>query len=122
MTLYRNTPDYLAGIQEELSQREPLFHRPAFDMSREALEALIDASFWEVGASGRCYDRAFVIDTILQRAADPADDAWESRDFYCQELAPDHYLLTYTLHQETHITRRASIWRWVASGWRIVYH
>jgi hypothetical protein len=38
-------------------------------------------------------------------------------------LAEDVYLLIYTLLQDRErVTRRATIWRRTADGWKIVYH
>jgi hypothetical protein len=44
-------------------------------------------------------------------------------DFRCRELAPDVYLLTYTLLQDhTRRTRRSTIWQRTDAGWKILYH
>ncbi|MDM0038967.1 hypothetical protein QTH89_21215 [Variovorax sp. J22G21] len=48
--------------------------------------------------------------------------SWEAREFFCQELAPANYLLTYTLHQGHRVTRRATLWRRVSERWQVVYH
>jgi hypothetical protein len=56
------------------------------------------------------------------RYSEDREDEWEAEDFHCQEIAPDNYLLTYTLHQGSRITRRSTIWRRTVNGWRIVYH
>lgn len=56
------------------------------------------------------------------RHAHPHEDSWETSDFHFMQLAPDHYLLTYTLLQGERITRRMTIWRRAADGWKIVYH
>jgi hypothetical protein len=113
----------LADVLAELSQREPIFHRPEFGTTRRDFENMTDPGFWEVGASGRCYSRPYVIDTLVQRHAAPHRDVWQTRGFHCTQLAPDTYLLTYTLVQdETRVTRRATIWRRTTEGWKIVYH
>ena len=79
--------------------------------------------FWETGASGRRYSREFVLDELERRYSTPHDDVWETRDFYCRKLAEDVYLLTYTVLQDhKRLTRRATIWRRTADGWKIVYH
>ncbi len=118
----RKTEARLLPILEELVQREPIFHRPELGVTREAFEAMTDESFWEVGASGRRYSREYAIDTLLARHASPHEDQWETRDFFCQELAPSLYLLTYTLAQGDRVTRRSTLWRKTDSGWRIVFH
>ncbi len=84
-------------------------------------------AFWEVGASGKCYNHEEVITLLLGRYATEPVDAWETEqwkttDFRCQEVAPYIYLLTYQLQQKTRITRRATLWRLEAESWKIVYH
>ncbi|WP_061533061.1 DUF4440 domain-containing protein [Collimonas arenae] len=118
----RITEMRLMTVQDELSAREPIFHRPEHGTTRADFERMMDAEFWEVGASGRRYSRAHVLAILEERYATSIDEHWETRDFFCQEIAPDTYLLTYTLLQESRTTRRATLWRRVAGGWRIVYH
>ncbi len=107
---------------KELIKREPIFHHPKYGTTRKDFENMMEESFWEVGASGREYSREFVLDVLEERAKNPVEDKWETVDFYCMELAPDNYLLTYTLHQGERITRRATIWRRHGNDWKIVYH
>jgi hypothetical protein len=79
--------------------------------------------YWEVGASGRRYSRNFVLDELEKRFSAPQADVWETRDFQCRKLSEDTYLLTYTLLQDNQrLTRRSTIWRKTADGWKIVYH
>ncbi len=83
---------------------------------------MTDASFWEVGASGQLYSRSYVLDTLEKRYAGPVEDKWETKDFFCQEIASHTYLLTYTLLQGPRTTRRATLWRRSSEGWKILYH
>jgi hypothetical protein len=107
----------------ELKRREPIFHRPEFGTSRSDFERMTSEDFWEVGASGRRYSRAVVLDELEKRWAGSHTDVWETSDFRCQKLAPDVYLFTYTLVQDhKRRTRRSTIWRRTADGWKIVYH
>jgi hypothetical protein len=118
-----STDPALLSVLEELTQREPIFHRPELGTSRAALEDMTHPEFWEVGASGRRYSREFVLAELEKRYQHPAEDIWETSDFQCRELAPDVYLLTYTLLQN-HIrkTRRSTIWQRTGSGWKILFH
>lgn len=117
------TDSSLDKVLEELKAREPIFHRPEFGTTRRDFENMTDASFWEVGASGQRYSRADVIDILVQRHATPRSEVWEAEGFHCTELAVDTYLLTYTLVQDrSRVTRRATIWRRAAEGWKILYH
>lgn len=114
-------------VLEELKQREPIFHKREYGTSREAIENMTTASFWEVGASGKRYSREYVIELLLERYGQQAIDDlevenWATKDFCCQKIAANSYLLTYTLIQGTRITRRVTIWRYENETWKIVYH
>jgi len=118
-----NTDAQSADILVELSQREPIFHRPEFGTSRADVERLMASDYWEVGASGQIYDRAFVFDELQRRSVTPREEVWETSDFRCRRLGSDVYLLTYYLIQnrERH-TRRSTIWWRTSEGWKIIYH
>jgi hypothetical protein len=112
-----------ATVLEELMQREPVFHRLESGTRRADLENMTDPQFVEVGASGRRYGRDYVLDLLEKRFENPGADVWQTSDFHCVELARDTYLVTYTLlQQKRRVTRRSSIWRRTAQGWKIVYH
>ena len=81
----RHTMTELLSIQQELSEREPIFHRPEYGTTRIAFEAMTAEDFWEVGASGRRYSRQFVLDTLEPRYSEPHRVDWKTEDFYCQE-------------------------------------
>jgi hypothetical protein len=116
------TAPELLAVLEELRQREPIFHPSKFGSTRADFEKITDPSFWEVGASGKRYSRDYVLHTLDIRPKDPTEASWVTRDFHCREIAADNYLLTYTLLQGSRITRRATLWRRTAGGWRILFH
>jgi hypothetical protein len=116
------TAAHLNEVLEELKRREPLFHRPELGTSRRDFENMTDASFWEVGASGRRYSREFILDTLQNRRPQLDEDTWQTRGFHCLEIAADNYLVTYTLHQGPRVTRRATLWRRSVKGWKVLYH
>jgi hypothetical protein len=118
----RNTMDKLLDVQEALIQLELFFHWPDKGTTRHTLEAMTEEGFWETGASGRRYSREFVLDTLVERAVAGDEDSWKAEDFYCQQLAEDLYLLSYTLYQGERMTRRATLWRKVKKDWVAVYH
>ena len=120
----RKTPPELAEVTDELQQREPIFHRPENGTSRADFEAMTEIGFWETGASGRRYSREFVLQELERRYQRniKTDDSWETSDFFCQQLASDLYLLTYTLKQGNRLTRRSTIWRRAGGTWKVVYH
>lgn len=117
-----STAPELQGVLEELRQREPIFHRPEFGVSRADFERMTEADFWEVGASGQRYSRQYVLEALDARRISPEPDVWETSGFHCRQLAADIYLLTYTLRQNSRLTRRSTIWRKVPNGWKIVFH
>jgi hypothetical protein len=112
------------AIREGLRALEPLFHRPEHGTTRADFERMTEASFFETGASGRRYSREFVLVELEKRHASGAiRDEWSvDDDFLCSELSHDVYLVTYTLRQGERVTRRATIWRRSADGWKAVYH
>jgi hypothetical protein len=113
----------LSDVLAELSGREPIFHRPELGTTRADFERMTVEDFWETGASGRRYSRAYVLDELEKRYAVPCVDTWETTGFHCRRLARDIYLLTYTLLQDgKRRSRRATIWQLAAEGWKIVYH
>lgn len=113
----------LDDILEELSAREPIFHRREFGTSRADLERMIDEAFWEIGASGNVYRREYVIETLLERyARGPEPHGWPCRDFTVTPLADKLFLLSYTLEEPGRVTRRSTIWRLTDEGWKIVFH
>jgi hypothetical protein len=122
----RITDPALLGIQEELKAREPIFHRPELGTAREDFERMTVADFWEVGASGRRYSRACVLEELeRRRKSGNKEEPLQAGDFHCRQLAEDLYLLTYTLLQGEKTerrTRRSTIWQKVGSEWKIVFH
>ena len=117
-----STDHKLMTILNELKQLEPIFHHPELGTNRSDFENMMADEFWEVGASGRIYNRQYVLDELEKRYNNPVKDVWETKDFNCMEIAPDNYLLTYTLRQGSRITRRSTIWRRTDTGWKILYN
>ncbi len=117
---------HLDDVLEQLIVLEPLFHRPEHGTTRAAFEAMTAEDFWEVGASGTCYDRESVWSVLAERyarqAADDAVDEWETSEFACRALGDDTVLLTYPLRQGARRIRRATIWERTPGGWQAVYH
>lgn len=119
---FKTDPE-LAGVLQELIAREPIGHRPEWGTTRADFDNMLSEEFWETGASGARYSRQFALDTLERRFAAPYEDVWEASGFYCQRLASDVCLVTYTLVQNrSRKSRRATIWRRAANGWKVVYH
>lgn len=116
------TEHRLIGILEELRAREPIGHRADFGTTRADFAAQLAADFWEVGASGRRYNRDFVLAIVEDRWSRPYEEAWETSEFRCRQVGEDTYALTYTLWQDDRLTRRLTIWRKVGGVWKALFH
>lgn len=113
----------LDHILKELAAREPIFHRREFGTSRAALERMSDDNFWEIGASGKVYQRDYAIETSLARyEIGPEPHDWPCRDFTITALADELFLLSYVLEEPQRTTRRSTIWRHADEDWKIVFH
>jgi hypothetical protein len=122
MTAQPSEHPALDDVKAELLAREPIFHRPELGTSREAYLAQTAEDFWEVGASGRIYDRLDVVEALVRRGKVPGDEHWVLSDARCRQLGPETYALTYRLDQAGRLTRRLTLWRRDAGGWKILYH
>ena len=117
------TDPALLGVLEELRAREPIFHHPEFGTTRADFDNMMNADFWEVGASGRRYSRESILDELERRhEGGYVEGPLEAKEFSCRRLADEVYLLTYTLFQRKRKTRRATIWQRVGNEWKIVFH
>ena len=117
------TDPELLSILDELAPQEPIFHRAAFASTLADFDRMMIADYWEFGASGRRYDREFILQKLEQiPPIDAAEAGWHTLGFHCRRLSTDTYLLTYTLDQGDRQTRRCTIWRSTPSGWQIVFH
>jgi len=113
----------LESVLNDLMELEPIFHRMAFGNTAEEFARRITAEYWEVGASGRRYDRAYILKHLEAHPPENAEAAgWKCSEFRVQQLAPATYLLTYTLDQQGRITRRATVWRREGGEWKLVFH
>lgn len=120
---FQHTDPVLLPVLEDLRRREPIFHRPEFGQTSSDFERMMAADYWEVGASGRRYSRAFILEHLRINPPQAAKTlGWQTRDHALRQLGPFTFLLTYVLLQGARLTRRATIWERVEGGWQIVYH
>jgi hypothetical protein len=111
-----------ADVLAALVAREPLLHRLAEGAGRDEIDAELDDTFWEIGASGRRYARDQVIDVVLARGPDPPGGAWTLENAACRRLGPDTWMITYDLDQHGRRSRRCTVWRRHGDRWRALYH
>lgn len=107
---------------EALRAREPIFHRPELGTSRADFERMTDEQFWEVGASGAAYDRAFILDELESRYLSKGEPTWVVSCFSSRPLGDGTYLVTYLLQQGARATRRSTLWRFARGEWKAIYH
>lgn len=117
-----DTPAPLQPLLAELRFMEDRFHAASHAATPADFGRIVAPDFWEIGASGKRYSRAFCLEVLSQRAAKPPEEAWITRDWHLRELGPDHCLLTYTLEQPGRITLRSTVWHRNANGWQAVFH
>src|SRR6266404_4818247 len=115
-------PNDLDIVCEELKRLEPVFHTPATGPEKHKYQAVIAPDFWEVGASGKRYDRELVLKTLGEREHAGIYEPLLAEDFDCAILGGNFYLVRYLLRQGERVTRRASIWKRANDGWQIIYH
>jgi hypothetical protein len=119
----RETDPALNEVLNQLIRREPIFHRPELGTTRAALVGMTAFDFWQLGVSGLRYSREFVLTVLEERQRRNVSEELQASDFRCQRLAPDLYLLTYTLLQDKNRwTRRSTLWQSTPEGWKIVFH
>ncbi len=112
----------VSSILRELAAREPIFHRPELGTTRADFDRMMAEDFSEIGASGRVFSRAFVLDLLEERHRTPRVESLQATGFTVRELAEGLYLLHYDLMQGERKTRRTTIWRREGEEWRIVFH
>lgn len=117
-----DTPAPLQPLLAELRLMEDRFHAASHAATPEDFDRIVAPDFWEIGASGKRYSRAFCLEVLSQRVAKPPEEAWITRDWHLRGLGGDHCLLTYTLEQPGRVTLRSTVWRRTADGWQAVFH
>lgn len=115
------TPD-LAPLLEELCRLEDLYHAAYPDATLEHFDRLVAPEFWETGATGRRYSRAFARQVLAQRPGRPAPASWHTDEHHLQPVGAGVWLLTYLLKQPGRATRRMTLWRRDGERWQAVYH
>jgi len=93
---------------------------PVVRASREDVQALLAADFYEFGRSGTVWDRASIIDLVA--GADAGDVPVTVEDVRARWVAPGVALVTYRTRNRSRGTLRSSLWRAGEHGWKVVFH
>jgi hypothetical protein len=88
--------------------------------NRARVTALLAEDFTEIGASGRIWDLASTLDLLGTESED--DPVIEVRDLTGRVIGDGFVLVHWDAHRGGRRSRRASLWRRDAAGWRLVYH
>lgn len=112
----------LTPLLDELKTLEDLYHAAYPDATLAEFDRLVSPDFWETGATGRRYSRAFARQVLAQRPARPDPATWQTDEHHLQRVGEDVWLLTYRLHQPGRVTRRMTLWRREGGRWQVVYH
>jgi len=87
--------------------------------SREKIEALLHPDFFELGSSGRVYDRQ----AIVEMMSGEVSAGVIIRDFETRKVSKDTVLVTYrSIGQSGEEARRSSLWVKLDGNWRIQFH
>lgn len=109
----------------QLQQYEQQLHQLATRNQRAVVESLLHPDFFEIGRSGKRYQRQQVIDALVAESCDPGI---QSAEFALSMINENCALLTYRswrLDEPDNQTLRSSLWvkrAGDASGWRLLYH
>ena len=118
--ILRQRPDLqlIQSLEESL-------HRPDVRRDRQALERLLAEGFVEFGASGNRFDRAMIIDLLLNELEDGGD--LRTFDYRLTPAGDDAALLTYTSERTApdgsqRQVLRSSLWVRDGDSWRMLFH
>lgn len=117
------------GLSVELFRHLELeLHSRETRSSRDAVSALLANGFIEFGSSGGIYDKAVVVDALVQEARVENTALPEVHDFTVSSIAPDAVLVTYRSVRRSdgmtpeRQTLRSSIWKRIDGRWQMFFH
>ncbi|MFI2432811.1 DUF4440 domain-containing protein [Streptomyces sp. NPDC018693] len=107
-----------AAVESELRLLDPAVRR-----SRDLTEQLLHPDFLEFGASGRRWDRASIVASMADAAADD-ERPITARRMTGVELAPGLVHLTFDTEYNGRHAHRSSLWRRTEEDgtWRLYFH
>ena len=108
----------MSSLSDELRALELRLARPAAREDRGSVAHLIADDFREIGQSGRTYDKARTLASML----DSPHQQIAIEHFTVRELGADHVLVTYRAVTPDGATLRSSIWVRRGGAWQIVFH
>jgi hypothetical protein len=121
MTVDRIDVEVFRRLEQDL-------HRSEVRSSRAAVSALLTDDFMEFGSSGKVYNKAAIIDALVQEA--PSDPAAlpEVYDFTVKPITAEAVLVLYrSVRRPDGVTPekqtlRSSIWKLIDGRWQMFFH
>ena len=111
-----------AALRDALAALEPLYHAACPQATVADFDRLVAPGFWEIGASGRRYDRAFARQVLADGRVATGPDSWATEHFQLQRLGAGLALLSYRLAQFGRLTERSTLWQCREGRWQAVFH
>ncbi|WP_273022905.1 nuclear transport factor 2 family protein [Rheinheimera sp.] len=111
-------------IKQQLIKLEQLLVQPATRLSADLLNCYLADDFYEIGASGRCFGKA----DVLERLPTEKPPVITQQDFNCRVLADGLAQLTYraTIQRQGYDTVaysiRSSLYRFDGANWQMIFH
>ena len=111
-------------INQQLIELEQLLVQPATRLSAKLLNQYLADDFYEIGATGRCFGKA----DVLERLPTETPPVITQQDFTCKVLADGLAQLTYraTIQRvesdSPSYSVRSSIYRLNGDNWQMIFH
>lgn len=122
---YRLILRIMMAMNLELKQLEEQLLQHEIRTDSVRLDELLSDDFIEIGASGRVYTKAEIIENL---PTEPGGVIRELSDFQARPLAEGIALVTYKITRsvqgstETARSLRSSIWKRTGGQWQLVFH
>lgn len=100
-----------------ITHLETILQKPSVRSDRARLETLLHPAFAEVGALGRTWDRAGVIEMMAGE-----ESAIEIQDMQARWVGPTIAQVLWTSVINGQRARRSSLWVETALGWQLIFH
>jgi hypothetical protein len=109
-----------AGDVEEVLQLERELQSAACRGNPARVGALLAEDFYEVGASGRIWDRVSTLELLAAESRDAA--VIEVHDLTGWAVGDGFVMVRWDSDRAGRRARRTSLWRRGPGGWRLVHH
>ncbi|MBP1850173.1 DUF4440 domain-containing protein [Rhizobium halophytocola] len=114
-------------LLDEIRSLEEILLDPETRGVAESIDVLLDEGFFEIGSSGRVYEREDVIEELVGEEPRAEDDELVASDYELTPISKDAVLLTYQTERQIAgkaVSRvlRSSIWSYDGDSWLMLFH